>query len=283
METWGRLLPKSQSTRAARRLLAAALSAASVLALVCTELWATTFINRPLRSVIDEAPIIVRGRTGESYADWGKSETRALYTYTDLQVTEVIKGDVKDSKIQLRQPGGVRDGIEMQVPGSAKFNREEDVVVLLNPKNADDGSYDVPGLLTGKYSVSQSADGQTILSNSLGGDSLLHAANPANNHDHEQMYNSVVTLDVFRKIASGASLPQAAEAQYSARQRDAQNALPKPMPTDISSSKPDSEVPTIAENEAAREKSFPWIPLLLVAAIGSVAALVFYPKKPGGV
>ena len=106
--------------------------------------FATTFINRPFNDVVKESPLIVRGRAADQYTDWGKGgSSKAIFTYTQFIITEVLKGDLKETSILLRQPGGEKDGVELHVPGAAIFNRDEELVVLLGAFDAADKSYDV--------------------------------------------------------------------------------------------------------------------------------------------
>lgn len=171
---------------------------------------ATTFVNRPLGDVVNESPLIVRGRTGDSYSQWDKSGRGQIFTYTSFAVSEVLKGDLKETRILLRQPGGSAGEIEMNVPGTANFKSDEDVVVLLGERNKEDDSYDVPGLATGKYDVVAGENGEPYLVNSLGGGAVYEP-----NKDARTMsYNSKIPLEVFRRVAKGEDVPEATHKQY---------------------------------------------------------------------
>jgi hypothetical protein len=157
--------------------------------------FSTTFVNRPLQDVLDESSIIVRGKTGDSFTEYGVSD-KSIYTYTYFYVTEVIKGDLKKDKIKLRQPGGSKDGLEMHVPGTASFNMDEDVVLLLGDYNKDDDSYDIPGFATGKYIVKEEGS-KIYLENSLGASSFYDP----NKTLETQSYSSKIEYDLFKKLA----------------------------------------------------------------------------------
>lgn len=160
---------------------------------------ATTFANRPLVDVIKESHFIVRGKPQGSYSAWDKTGRKTLYSYTDFVVSEVIKGNLKDLRILVRQPGGSKDGIEMHVPGSATFVRDEEMVLLLGEKNEEDESYDVPGLATGKYTVERSEAGEPLLVNALGAGEIYDPK-----HDEKTLsYNSKIPLESFRKVVKG--------------------------------------------------------------------------------
>jgi hypothetical protein len=133
---------------------------------ISTSAFATTFMPLPLSKQTVDAPNIVRGIVGTSYSDWGMriDGTKDLFTFYQLQPTEVFKGDVDPSKSFIfRELGGEKDGVGMQVPGSGQFSVGEDVIILLGPVNPD-GSYDLRGLSSGKYNITRQEDGTETLS-----------------------------------------------------------------------------------------------------------------------
>lgn len=127
---------------------------------------ATTFIERPFPEAVQDAPIIVRGKINSKHAEWvnGIDGTRRVYTYYDLAVSEAIKGLTTRSGevLQIRSLGGEKDGMGMIVSGTAQFQLGEDTVVFLSERNSDQ-SFDVRGLMMGKYNVRQDSDGQEYL------------------------------------------------------------------------------------------------------------------------
>lgn len=128
---------------------------------------ATTFDIRPFEETVADTPILVRGRTGMSYAQWAMATdgTQKIFTYTELELTEVLKGDIPHptTSLMMRSLGGSKDGTSLEVPGSARFNKKEDVVVFLNPVNPD-GSHDVKGMMLGKLEIRTDEQGQEYLS-----------------------------------------------------------------------------------------------------------------------
>jgi hypothetical protein len=174
----------------------------------CSTLYATTFANRPLGEVLKETPIIVRGKTGQSRSEWDKTGRKSLYTYTDFYVTDTIKGNVTNPRITLRQPGGEKDGIEMNVPGTAHFPADEEIVVLLSNKIEADESYDVPGFATGKYQLVV-IDGETYLENSMGASEFYDP-----NKRGANSYQARIEYDIFKKIARGEAAPEIEKNQF---------------------------------------------------------------------
>jgi hypothetical protein len=163
--------------------------------------WATSFVPRPLPETTQKTPTLVRGKIGPSYSDWVKTPEggRRIYTFYELQVTEVFKGDPKPGKsIQIRELGGEKDGIGLQIAGAAQFSPGEDVVVTLGEKNPD-GTYDVRGLMTGKFGIEKDPAGNEILVGATGDDG---DAAPADRHENHQ---GPWTLSEFRKMVASQS------------------------------------------------------------------------------
>lgn len=135
-------------TKGTRRFLSLGIAA---LGLFSAATRATSFSERPFEESINEASVIVRGQVGMSYAEKSKIDSQ-IYTYVQLEVTEVFRGEVPSRHIVIREYGGTADGVSMQVSGSAPFVRGEDVVVLLSSQ-ARDESYPLQGLMMGKLKI----------------------------------------------------------------------------------------------------------------------------------
>jgi len=129
-----------------------------------TQAGATTFFPTPFPETVNDAPVIVRGIIGATHTDWAVSEDggKRIYTYWELQVSEGLKGTIASRVIQIREMGGEKDGIGMQISGTAHFDRNEDTVVYLNKRN-NEGSYDVWGMMTGKFQIAKNDKGQEYL------------------------------------------------------------------------------------------------------------------------
>lgn len=186
-----------------------------------SSLWATTFVNRSLNEVVQEAAVIVRGIAGTSHSEWDKSHER-IFTYTNFNITEVLRGKLQEKSILLRQPGGSRDGMNMFVPGTAGFEQGEEVVVLLADRDSEDNSYDVPGFTTGKYLVERDSNGETVLVNSLGSSAVYDPKKRAG----VQSYSAKIAYDVFKRVVAGEDLPESAHKQFRASaQKPPENAF----------------------------------------------------------
>jgi hypothetical protein len=131
------------------------------LILFATAAYATEFVPSSLPSQVAQVPIIVRGTIGSHYSDWGNRDDggRGLYTFYQLQPSEVMKGQVASgASILFREIGGEKDGVGAVIPGAAQFTQSEDVVVMLGSQN-NDGSYDLIGLSAGKFNITRQEDG----------------------------------------------------------------------------------------------------------------------------
>jgi hypothetical protein len=127
---------------------------------------ATTFFPQPFPEKVSEAPVIVRGKIGMSYANWamGPDGTRRIYTFYEVAVDEALKGHAGSGgpTIVIRELGGEKDGVGMRIAGTAQFDRNEDVVIMLGEQNQD-GSHDVWGMMMGKYDIERGDDGKEYL------------------------------------------------------------------------------------------------------------------------
>ena len=233
--------------------------------------FATTFINRPFNDVVKESPLIVRGRAADQYTDWGKGgSSKAIFTYTQFIITEVLKGDLKETSILLRQPGGEKDGVELHVPGAAIFNRDEELVVLLGAFDAADKSYDVPGLTTGKYNIVEK-NGEQYVESSLGAGEVYDPKKDPGT----QSYNSRIPLEVFRKVAKGVEVTNAPTNQFEQSKEQSKEELAEKISEkkqNLAAKESDSKDVRSTAPLVNSEKNSIWIPIAFsfVAVIGGL-------------
>jgi len=172
---------------------------------------ATSFVERSFPDTVQEAPIMVRGTVGRSYSDWarGNDQSKRIYTFYELTPSEVFKGELPEGAIMVRELGGSKDGNTMEVPGTAHFSRGEEVVLTLSPRNAD-GSYDMRGMMMGKFNIQESGGkeyltGPGVISPEDARDSeVLHPED-----EHLPQGVAVYSIEHLRKLARGEGLPAA--------------------------------------------------------------------------
>lgn len=122
----------------------------------------TTFAPLSFRDRIEKTPVIVRGRTGKTTTvrpDGGDGS--AVFSITDLEVTEVLKGGLEAKSIQISQPGGEYRGVRTHVEGVANLTPDQDVVLFLTA--GEKGVFTLPGMETGRYGVVADDSGEEIL------------------------------------------------------------------------------------------------------------------------
>ena len=138
---------------------------------------ATSIVEVPFPETVQDAPVIARGKIGKSRVDYATlpGGGRRIYTFYDFDVSEVLKGQMPMGAGTIREMGGEKDGMGLNIPGAAHFNAGEDVVALLSDRNPD-GSYDVRGLMMGKINVVKDESGQeTLFGPAIQGSGAEHA------------------------------------------------------------------------------------------------------------
>ena len=251
--------------------------------------WATSFVEQPFPDTVKEAPVLVRGKVGTSYTNWavGIDGTKRIYTFIDLQLTEALKGPQLGSSVIMRQIGGEKDGIGLEVAGTAHFEKGEDVVVMLGKAN-EDGSRDVYGLMMGKYNVDRAEDGRECLR----GAGLSATAPPANgaprqmiHHDEAPSHDASCkwTLDALKNLIQN----QSQEGGHLASQAPNPGAsVVTSRITKLQKSSTDDPVPDPLQASQLQSKSEQepvshggWILMGILGGVGGLAVLIRYFRK----
>lgn len=255
--------------------------------LLCQAAWATTFMQQPFPDAVNDAPIVARGKIGSSTSDWGSlaDGQRRIYTFYDFALSEVLKGPVASTSghsITIREMGGSKNGVGMEVAGTARFDTGEDVVVFLNPRNAD-GSYDVRGMMMGKLDVKQDENGNDYLvgpaliekqGNGIVQDDTLHINQGAR----------AWTLDRLRRLIDDQKSGNA-HAENSQKPRTSPSATPVASPRQAISAAPAEPAPGLqpGDSEETGAGSGLWsrfgIPFTLVALCIGAAAFLLRRRK----
>lgn len=136
--------------------------------------FASSFYEVPFPDTVRDTPTIVRGRIGKSETQWVTlpDSSKRLFTFYDIEVSESFKGQAK-GLIRIRELGGEKDGVSLQISGSAQFSPGEDVVVMLgSPLRGSENTYPLSGMMMGKYTLEKGADGKEYLRGSGLGSSI---------------------------------------------------------------------------------------------------------------
>ncbi|MGV3622548.1 MAG: hypothetical protein ACO1OB_17145 [Archangium sp.] len=127
---------------------------------------ATVIVHETFEQMTQHAPLIVRGRVLRNAAGWD-DQKRRIWTWTELAVTERLKGAVSGT-VLMKQPGGEVDGIGQAVEGTASFKEGEDVIVFLDRAPDEKGTFRVYGMSAGKIFITR-IDGKPVAARDTSG------------------------------------------------------------------------------------------------------------------
>ena len=113
---------------------------------------ATIIIPTEDRNLIRQATTIVLGQVTRIDGHWYAAKTQ-IYTHIGIRIEEVLKGELGDAEITIKQLGGVVGGLRSWIFGSPEFVMGERVLLFLTPNS--DGSPRVLNLYEGKFSIVQ--------------------------------------------------------------------------------------------------------------------------------
>ena len=129
--------------------------------------FATSFYIRPMSEFTQSAPHIIRGiiRSTRVEDQSDSSGNRVILTYGEVEVKEVLKGSITESRISIRKAGGEKNGVSLEIPGSPEFRENEETVLFLGEIQADH-SYEIFDMELGKFTLSHK-DGHDYLKGGL--------------------------------------------------------------------------------------------------------------------
>lgn len=113
-----------------------------------------------LERMTKESQVIVYGRVLSSYSVW---EDKSIYTYTTLEIKELIKGEYKSQKIVVKQMGGTVGYISQVVDGTPKLEIGKEYVLFLRDWK---GAYWIHSIVLGHFRVYEE-NGKKYAVNSL--------------------------------------------------------------------------------------------------------------------
>lgn len=112
---------------------------------------ASVVLHETIEEMAQRVPLIVRATAVRSVAGYDDSRKR-IWTWTELQVTDVIKGHAS-ATLLVKQPGGDVEGVGQTVSGTAQFQTGEDCIVFLEPAPDEKTVYRVSSLAAGKVQL----------------------------------------------------------------------------------------------------------------------------------
>jgi hypothetical protein len=129
------------------------------MAVVCAALLfaapsAATLVPRlSLEELVHSSDVIVHGRIARSWIAWDQ-DRKLIWTHYSLEIHDPLKLS-GPQQIVVSEPGGILDGIGMQVSGATSFVQGEEVIVFLH--RTPSGYLRMTGWGQGKYSVATDA------------------------------------------------------------------------------------------------------------------------------
>jgi hypothetical protein len=111
---------------------------------------ATIIIPTEDRNLIRQANTIVVGQVTRIDGHWYAAKAQ-IYTHIGIRVEEVLKGELRETEVTVKQLGGTVGGLRSWIFGSPEFVMGERVLLFLTPNS--DGSPRVLNLYEGKFSI----------------------------------------------------------------------------------------------------------------------------------
>lgn len=162
---------------------------------------ATVIVHETLDAKAQRVPLIVRGRVARSIAAWD-AQKRTIWTWTELTVTEAIKGK-PGALVLIKQPGGEVGERGQAVSGAATFKEGEDCVLFLEPAPLEASAFMVSGMAAGKILMTEVNGLPTAVRDTTG----IAFARPANGKLVEQVKSPEVLgspADFIKRIRAAA-------------------------------------------------------------------------------
>lgn len=125
--------------------------AVAVLLLLSANARATVVVDLPLEEMARQAPLVVQGFVEARTSSWSDDGERII-TRTQIRVTGNLKG-ASGSYITLRQTGGEVDGLIAHIPGDARLQVGEEVVLFLEPLARHRDEFVLAGMAASKFRI----------------------------------------------------------------------------------------------------------------------------------
>lgn len=127
-------------------------------ALVAMPVRAATVLAGPVEEMSRKAGTVVRGVVEKQSVGWS-DDKRNLETRTTIRVTSHLKGKPTGERVVVTQMGGALDGLVQTVPGDARFQAGQEVVLFLESRPRARGEFVLTALAAAKFTVVRDATG----------------------------------------------------------------------------------------------------------------------------
>ena len=127
-----------------RKILRDGLTLVAVTLLSVSVVRATTLLHMDLADLTSEADVIALVQAGGASCQLDPSNERWIYTYREVTVDEIIKGDRYLTQLTVKTPGGELGTLKMEVPGAPAL-KENGTYILFLYQGRDDYESNVVG------------------------------------------------------------------------------------------------------------------------------------------
>ncbi|MEK6320347.1 MAG: matrixin family metalloprotease [Acidobacteriota bacterium] len=171
----------------------------SLLVVACSEALATTAIIPRDEEMVVESRAIVTGKvTGLSTGV--DANTDLVYTYVQLEVTAVLKGEIAEREIVLKELGGETPEHGTRIYGMPGFERGQEVLLYLDTWPS--GALRVHQGFLGKFNITRDwSTGRTYVERQMGDANVVIIAGYGTNRSELDAYTQMVArlMDANRK------------------------------------------------------------------------------------
>lgn len=111
---------------------------------------ATTMVPMSIEQIVDISNIVVKGTVTEVWTE-PDPETSSIWTFAQVEVQEVLKGNSQTSVVIIEQPGGEFGEKKTTVEGVARFSVGEEGYFFV--EELDGGRMISTGMFQGKFNI----------------------------------------------------------------------------------------------------------------------------------
>ncbi len=140
-----------------------------LLAMMWNFSYSLTIARATLKELSNESELIVRARVTSSHCQWENEVQKNVYTFSDLDVIETIKGE-KVNKITIRQLGGQIGDWGMIISGTPYLQKGDEAIFFL-VRNGD--FFEIHSIALGLFRIFKDESGNEKAMNDLGSIQLI--------------------------------------------------------------------------------------------------------------
>ena len=164
------------------------------LALITLKAGAVQMIPLSIEDMTKQSDVILHGTVTSKVCD--RDPSGRIYTRLELDVVEVLKGNVKSNKFTVVYGGGKVGNVRSEVSGQADFDVGEEVVTFLVLNQRSEGV--TLGLAQGKFKVWKDKEtGEKFAHN------IFHGAKEKESEREEKKATRLALKDLTQRVKGG--------------------------------------------------------------------------------